>query len=164
MIQKIEIEINMGREIERNLTSLRELLLVEIEKCRTRRERIEFQQRLDRIDVIIQQVHTRTEHTEIQFRKFIRRVSLGQISSESESQTLLQAIWSGYHKSLRNLVGHTAGYLRSIVRGVTGALANLGMGILDVYRLKFQPLELAVDALTHRGSFKKPIRGLIIPR
>ncbi|KAH7974305.1 hypothetical protein HPB49_013876 [Dermacentor silvarum] len=161
LIHKIEVEITTGREIQRNLTSMRELLVVELERTSSSPERIEIQHRISRIDILLTQVRTRTDETELRFRQFLQRVQTGQIRTESESQTLLQAIWSGYHKSLRNLVRHAAGYLTSIVRGVTGALANLGMGILDYYRLKFQPLELAVDALTGQGSFRKPIVGII---
>ncbi|XP_075526355.1 uncharacterized protein LOC142558080 [Dermacentor variabilis] len=161
LIHKIEVEITTGREIQRNLTSMRELLVVELERTSSMPERIEIQHRISRIDLLLTQVRTRTDETELRFREFLQRVSTGQIRTEGESQTLLQAIWSGYHKSLRNLVRHAAGYLRSIVHGVTGALANLGMGIIDYYRLKFQPLELAVDALTGQGSFRKPIVGII---
>ncbi|XP_037529138.1 uncharacterized protein LOC119406463 [Rhipicephalus sanguineus] len=161
LIHKIEVEITTGRELQRNLTSMRELLVVELKRTSSSTERIEIQQRISRIDILLTQVRTRTDETELRFREFLQRVSTGQIRTETESQTLLQAIWSGYHKSLRSLVRHCAGYLTSIVRGVTGALANLGMGILDFYRLKFQPLELAIDALTGKGSFHKPISGII---
>uniref|UniRef100_A0A224YCR8 Male-specific Is5 protein n=1 Tax=Rhipicephalus zambeziensis TaxID=60191 RepID=A0A224YCR8_9ACAR len=161
LIHKIEVEITTGRELQRNLTSMRELLVVELQKTSSSTERIEIEQRISRIDILLTQVRTRTDETELRFREFLQRVSTGQIRTETESQTLLQAIWSGYHKSLRNLVRHCAGYLTSIVRGVTGVLANVGMGILDFYRLKFQPIELAIDALTGKGSFHKPINGII---
>ncbi|KAL1420028.1 hypothetical protein MTO96_024702 [Rhipicephalus appendiculatus] len=104
LIHKIEIEITTGRELQRNLTSIRELLVVELQKTSSSTERIEIQQRISRIDILLTQVRTRTDETELRFREFLQRVSTGQIRTETESQTLLQAIWSGYHKSLRNLV------------------------------------------------------------
>ncbi|KAH6919741.1 hypothetical protein HPB50_029271 [Hyalomma asiaticum] len=161
LIYKIEVDITTGRELQRNLTSMRDFLVYEMERMRSSQERSEIEHRIRKIEMLLDQVRTRTDETELRFRDFLRRVSTGQIRSGTECQTLLQAIWSGYHKSIRNLVDHSAGFLTSIVHGVTGALANLGMGILDYYRLKFQPLELAIDALTGKGSFHKPIRGII---
>lgn len=161
LINNIELDIRSGRELERNLTSICDILLAELEKTDDPEERRQIQLRLDKITPLLTQAHKRTDDVDLRFRTFLDNVSTGKIRSEKESQTILQAIWSSYHLSLKDIVRHAAGFLKHILLGVGGAAANLGMGVIDFYRLKYKPIETALDAITGTGSFRKPIRGII---
>ncbi|XP_077544860.1 uncharacterized protein LOC144158070 [Haemaphysalis longicornis] len=161
MIQKIEWEIKTGRELERNLTSICDILVEELEATEDAEDRRQIRLRLDKITPLLTQVHKRTDDLDVRFRTFLSDVSTGKIRSEKQSQTLLQAIWSSYHLSLKDILRHASGFLKHILIGVGGAAANFGMGVIDFYRLKYKPAEVALDALTRSGSFRKPIRGII---
>ncbi|XP_037555024.1 uncharacterized protein LOC119431616 [Dermacentor silvarum] len=163
-IRQFEIHIQLGRQFEQNLTSMRELVATEMEKSRTRREMVDCQKKMAKIDKILTQVKTRTDESEMRFRKLLKRILSGDIRSERRCHTLLQGLLSGYRTSLQSVVRNSAGFLRSIARGVSGALAHLGRGILDVFKLKFEPFKLAIDAITNRRRFRRPFGSMVFGR
>lgn len=164
-IRTIELDISMGRQLVRNLTSVRDVLLLELRKPKDDVDMKKIQLHLDRINSLITLVQTRTDDAELRFRTYLHKISTGEIRTEQDSRTLLQAISAGYHKSLRDLSRRATSFLNNISKGnVFDALVDAGLGVIDFNRLKFKPLELALDAITRRGSFDKPIRGIIAPQ
>ncbi|KAL1420027.1 hypothetical protein MTO96_024701 [Rhipicephalus appendiculatus] len=109
-------------------------------------------------------VHTRNDQTEARFRTLLKRILSGEIRSKQRSRVLLQGLLTGYRTSLHSLFRNSSGFLRSIVQGVSGALSHLGMGILDIFRLKFQPFKFAINAITNGGSFRRPISSVLFGR
>ncbi|KAL1480362.1 hypothetical protein MTO96_051089 [Rhipicephalus appendiculatus] len=163
-IHEIEIVIDLGRKFEKNLTTMRELVNKEMEKSRSRHEIMVCKKRIAGIDKILTQVHTRNDQTEARFRTLLKRILSGEIRSKQRSRVLLQGLLTGYRTSLHSLFRNSSGFLRSIVQGVSGALSHLGMGILDIFRLKFQPFKFAINAITNGGSFRRPISSVLFGR
>uniref|UniRef100_A0A131Z2R6 Male-specific Is5 protein n=1 Tax=Rhipicephalus appendiculatus TaxID=34631 RepID=A0A131Z2R6_RHIAP len=164
VIHEIEIVIDLGRKFEKNLTTMRELVNKEMEKSRSRHEIMVCKKRIAGIDKILTQVHTRNDQTEARFRTLLKRILSGEIRSKQRSRVLLQGLLTGYRTSLHSLFRNSSGFLRSIVQGVSGALSHLGMGILDIFRLKFQPFKFAINAITNGGSFRRPISSVLFGR
>lgn len=152
VIHEIEVVLDLGRNLEKNLSSMREVVTKEMEKSRSGREVIQCKRKIARIDDILTQVQTRNDKTETQFRELVKRILSGEIRSKRRCHVLLHGLLSGYRTSLHGLVRNSAGFLRSVVRGVSGALSHLGAGILDIFKLKFAPFEFAINAITNRGQ------------
>lgn len=162
LIHTIELDISSGRQLVRNLTSIRDILLLELQNPNPGVDTKALKLNLDEISSLITVVQTRTNDAELRFRTYLQKISTGEVRTERDSRTLLQAIVAGYHKSLRDLVGRVPAFLNNIMEGQPlDALFDVGLAAIDVNRLKFKPLELALDAITRRGSFDKPIRGII---
>ncbi|KAH6921627.1 hypothetical protein HPB50_003617 [Hyalomma asiaticum] len=151
VIHEIEVVLDLGRNLEKNLTSMREVVTKEMEKSRSGREVIQCKRKIARIDDILTQVQTRNDKAETQFRALVKRILSGEIPSKRRCHVLLHGLLSAYRTSLHGLARNSAGFLRSVVRGVSGALSHLGAGILDIFKLKFAPFEFAINAITNRG-------------
>ncbi|XP_075526356.1 uncharacterized protein LOC142558081 [Dermacentor variabilis] len=164
LIHEFEVHIQLGRQFEQNLTSMRELITTEMEKSHTRREMLDFQKKIAKIDKILTEVKTRTDESEMRFRKLLKRILSGDIRSERRCHSLLHGLSSAYRTSLHGLARKSASSLRSIVRGMSGALARLGVGILDVFKLKFEPFKLAIDTITNRRRLRRPFGSVVFGR
>lgn len=160
VINKIEWEIETGREFERNLTRILDVLVAQLEDTNDNEKRRQIQLRLDKITTLLTQIHKRTDVIELRFRTFLHDVSRGEIRTEQQSQTLLQDMWSSYHLSLKDILRPASGFLKPSLIGVGGAAPNLDMGNVDFDRLKPKPIEVSLDVHTGSGPFQKPIRGI----
>nr|XP_037272864.1 uncharacterized protein LOC119164760 [Rhipicephalus microplus] len=164
VIRQIEIVIDLGRKFEKNLTIMRELVNKEMERSRSRNEIILCKRRIAGIDKILTQVKTRNDQTEARFRTILKRTLSGEIRTKRSCHVQLRGLLIGYRTSLHSLFRNSAGFLRSIVQGVSGALSHLGRGILDIFKLKFQPFKFAINTITNRESFRKPIGSILFGR
>ncbi|XP_075729961.1 uncharacterized protein LOC119164760 [Rhipicephalus microplus] len=164
VIRQIEIVIDLGRKFEKNLTTMRELVNKEMERSRSRKEIILCKRRIAGIDKILTQVKTRNDQTEARFRTILKRILSGEIRTKRSCRVQLRGLLIGYRTSLHSLFRNSAGFLRSIVQGVSGALSHLGRGILDIFKLKFQPFKFAINTITNRESFRKPIGSILFGR
>lgn len=143
MIRKIEIAMNEGRDMERNLTAIRDAIRDELASSKGigHIRRIKVNRQLRELDLRINQLRIKNEMGEQKMHAFISGIESGQIRDRRSARGVLDNIYGFYRTVIvklvilsRQLVFGVANFCQRFLFGVGHAISSL----LGMKRRKFE--------------------------
>ncbi|KAH8029917.1 hypothetical protein HPB51_005219 [Rhipicephalus microplus] len=150
MIREIETKMHEGREMERNLTAIRDAIRQEIVGARGIGiiRRIKMKRQLRELEFRIRELHGKNQEGESKFRAFVSGIASGEIRDRRSARSVLYTIFNFYGTIVSKIV--------TICRGFAGGIINiykriaLGVGgvIHRLLALKLRPLEAGINIIS----------------
>ncbi|XP_077544799.1 uncharacterized protein LOC144157968 [Haemaphysalis longicornis] len=142
LITEIQKKLQRGRDTERNLTAVRDVIRKKMDEDSTgsrrlgglRRRRLET--RLGRLDQLIVQLQSSNRDGEARFREFIGGVASGKIRNPNEAHSILDSLYRTLESGLMKLVKVCYSFLSGIIDTIHNLALGLGNAIHNILGLK----------------------------
>ncbi|XP_037530043.1 uncharacterized protein LOC119407236 [Rhipicephalus sanguineus] len=153
LIKDVEAKIDEGKEMERNLTAIREALLREISGVdgtggASPLRRIQMKKRLRELEQRIADLHSKNEEAQQRFRGFVSAIDSGEIQDEVQARSALGRIYDFCNTAVGGAVRACrvvfAGVRRFFYDKVLGGIANVFHNLLGS---RWQSLKAGVNLL-----------------
>ncbi|KAH7976325.1 hypothetical protein HPB52_011907 [Rhipicephalus sanguineus] len=150
MIHEIETKMHEGREMESNLTAIRDAIRQEIAGDRGIGiiRRIKMKRQLGELEFRIRELHGKNQEGEARFRAFISGVSSGEIRDRRSARSVLGTIFNFYGTIVSRIITICRGFAGGIINIYKRIFLGVGGVIHRLLALKLAPLEAGINIIS----------------
>ncbi|XP_049513636.1 uncharacterized protein LOC119465970 [Dermacentor silvarum] len=149
LIREIETKMHEGREMERNLTAVRDAIRQEMVNARGIGpiRRIKMYRKLGQLESRIKLLHGKNEEGEQRFRAFVSGVASGEISDRRSAHTILDNIFNFYGTVVEKIVVVCRSFAGGIINFYKRIFLSIGSAIHRLLSLKLRPLQAGINII-----------------
>ncbi|KAK8780206.1 hypothetical protein V5799_018450 [Amblyomma americanum] len=149
IIRNIEIAMHEGRDMERNLTAIRDAIRQELVSVKGigHIHRVKAKRRLRELDVRINQLRIKNDLGEKKLHTFISGIASGEIRDRRRAHGILDNIYNFYRTVIGNLVIVCRRFAYGVINFYKNILFGIGDAISSLLGLKRRKLEAGINII-----------------